>query len=71
MIYPVLLDRCRALRDALLSLPDVQRRVVVLRWPKGETYAAVADAVGVKKGVVVAVHRDGLKAMRRWFNLRS
>lgn len=64
-------DRCRVLRDALLSLPDLQRRVLVLRWLKAEKYAVIADAVGMKKSAVATIHRDAMTGMRRWFSVRG
>lgn len=53
-----------ALLDALARLPDRQREVVLLRVVEGETFPALAGALGISEGSAKTHLRRGLAALR-------
>jgi len=67
---PVMMERRRLVRKALLQLPDAQREVIELHWLAGMTFPEVAEIVGASVSAVkVRAHRgygrlkDALKAL--------
>jgi RNA polymerase sigma-70 factor (ECF subfamily) len=57
-------DRCRCLRDALATLPDEQRSVVVLRHVVGLTPSEIASAMGRTESSVHGLHHRGRRALQ-------
>jgi RNA polymerase sigma-70 factor (ECF subfamily) len=57
-------DRNRCLRDALQTLPDDQRQVVVLRHVMGLTPTEIANRLGRTESSVHGLHHRGRRALR-------
>jgi RNA polymerase sigma-70 factor (ECF subfamily) len=57
-------DRWRCLRDALDTLPEEQREVVVLRHVVGLTPPEIADRTGRTESSVHGLHHRGRRALR-------
>jgi RNA polymerase sigma-70 factor (ECF subfamily) len=59
------LDRAQLVRDALATLPQEQRQVVVLRHVVGLTPGEIADRMGRSEGSIHGLHHRGRRALRR------
>jgi RNA polymerase sigma-70 factor (ECF subfamily) len=58
-------DRSETVREALASLPDEQRKVVILRHVIGLTPGEIADHMGRTEGAVHGLHHRGRRALQR------
>ena len=58
------MDRSQNLRDALLTLPDEQRNVVVLRHVVGLTPGEIASAMGRSESSIHGLHHRGRRALQ-------
>jgi RNA polymerase sigma-70 factor, ECF subfamily len=58
------MDRSRNLRDALRTLPDEQRNVVVLRHVVGLTPGEIASAMGRSESSIHGLHHRGRRALQ-------
>jgi RNA polymerase sigma-70 factor (sigma-E family) len=63
--HALLADQQRAMLDALRSLPDRQRDVLVLRFYAGATEHEIAETLGIAPGTVKTHMRRGLDALER------
>ena len=61
----ILADDHRAMVDALRSLPDRQRDVLVLRFYAGSSETEIATTLGIAPGTVKTHMRRGLEALAR------
>jgi RNA polymerase sigma-70 factor, ECF subfamily len=59
------LDRAETVRAALATLPDEQRRVVLLRHVVGLTPGEIADQMGRSEGSIHGLHHRGRRALQR------
>ena len=59
------LDRVEAVRAALASLPDEQRRVVVLRHLVGLSPGEIAHEMGRSESSIHGLHHRGRRALKR------
>jgi RNA polymerase sigma-70 factor, ECF subfamily len=59
------LDRAQLVRDALATLPQEQRQVVILRHVVGLTPGEIADRMGRSEGSIHGLHHRGRRALRR------
>ncbi len=59
------LDRAQIVRDALATLPDEQREVVILRHVIGLTPGEIADRMGRSEGSIHGLHHRGRRALQR------
>ena len=59
------LDRAETVRDALATLPDEQRQVVILRHVVGLTPGEIADRMGRTEGSIHGLHHRGRRALQR------
>jgi RNA polymerase sigma-70 factor (ECF subfamily) len=59
------LNRAETVRDALASLPEEQREVVILRHVVGLTPGEIADRMGRTEGSVHGLHHRGRRALQR------
>ncbi len=57
-------DRAALVRQALLSLPDEQRRLIERAFFKGETHLIIAETLGLPLGTVKTNIRRGLLRLR-------
>jgi RNA polymerase sigma-70 factor (ECF subfamily) len=60
----VLGERRTAVRDAVAALPERQRLALFLRYYADLDYAAIADALGVRRGTVSATLNHAHEALR-------
>lgn len=60
----VLDERRAAVRDAVAALPERQREALFLRYYADLDYAAIADALGVRRGTVSATLNHAHEALR-------
>jgi RNA polymerase sigma-70 factor (ECF subfamily) len=58
-------DQAETVRDALATLPDVQREVVLLRHVVGLTPGEIADRMGRSEGSIHGLHHRGRRALKR------
>ena len=58
------MDRSQTLRDALNTLPDEQRNVVVLRHVVGLTPGEIASAMGRSESSIHGLHHRGRRALQ-------
>jgi RNA polymerase sigma-70 factor (ECF subfamily) len=58
------LDRAEVVRDALATLPDEQRKVVILRHVIGLTPGEIADRIGRSESAVHGLHHRGRRALQ-------
>jgi RNA polymerase sigma-70 factor (ECF subfamily) len=58
-------DQAETVRDALATLPDVQREVVLLRHVVGLTPGEIADRMGRTEGSIHGLHHRGRRALKR------
>jgi len=58
------MDRSQNLRDALKTLPDEQRNVVVLRHVVGLTPGEIASAMGRSESSIHGLHHRGRRALQ-------
>jgi RNA polymerase sigma-70 factor (sigma-E family) len=63
--HALLADEQRAMLDALRSLPDRQRDVLVLRFYAGSPEKEIAETLGIAPGTVKTHMRRGLEALAR------
>jgi RNA polymerase sigma-70 factor, ECF subfamily len=63
------LDEGDAVWDALASLPEEQREVVVLRHVVGLTPGEIADRLGRSEGSIHGLHHRGRRALQRELTL--
>ena len=63
------LDDGAAVWDALASLPEEQREVVVLRHVVGLTPGEIADRLGRSEGSIHGLHHRGRRALQRELTL--
>jgi RNA polymerase sigma-70 factor, ECF subfamily len=59
------LDRSQTVRAALATLPDEQRKVVILRHVVGLTPGEIADRMGRTEGSIHGLHHRGRRALQR------
>jgi RNA polymerase sigma-70 factor (ECF subfamily) len=59
------LDRSEVVREALSTLPDEQRQVVLLRHVIGLTPGEIADRMGRTEGSIHGLHHRGRRALQR------
>ncbi len=59
------LDRAETVRVALATLPDEQRKVVVLRHVVGLTPGEIADQMGRSESSIHGLHHRGRRALQR------
>lgn len=59
------LDRIEAVRTALATLPDEQRRVVFLRHVVGLSPGEIADQMGRSESSIHGLHHRGRRALKR------
>lgn len=59
------LDRAEAVRAALATLPDEQRKVVVLRHLVGLTPCEIADRMGRTESSIHGLHHRGRRTLQR------
>jgi RNA polymerase sigma-70 factor (ECF subfamily) len=59
------LDQAETVRAALASLPDEQRRVVLMRHVVGLTPGEIADRLGRTEGSIHGLHHRGRRALQR------
>jgi RNA polymerase sigma factor (sigma-70 family) len=57
-------ERRAAVRDAVAALPERQREALFLRYYADLDYAAIADALGVRRGTVSATLNHAHEALR-------
>lgn len=63
--YDADIDQIRTVRDALASLPEEQREVVVLRHLVGLTPGEIADRMGRSEPSIHGLHHRGRRALKR------
>ena len=59
------LDHAETVREALATLPDEQREVVMLRHVIGLTPGEIADRMGRSEGSIHGLHHRGRRALQR------
>jgi RNA polymerase sigma-70 factor, ECF subfamily len=59
------MDRAEVVREALATLPDEQRKVVILRHVVGLTPGEIADRMGRTESAVHGLHHRGRRALQR------
>jgi RNA polymerase sigma-70 factor (ECF subfamily) len=59
------LDQAETVRAALASLPDEQRKVVLMRHVVGLTPGEIADQLGRTEGSIHGLHHRGRRALQR------
>jgi RNA polymerase sigma-70 factor, ECF subfamily len=59
------LDRAETVRNALATLPDEQRQVVILRHVIGLTPGEIAERMGRTEGSIHGLHHRGRRALQR------
>jgi RNA polymerase sigma-70 factor (ECF subfamily) len=59
------LDQAETVRAALASLPDEQRKVVLMRHVVGLTPGEIADRLGRTEGSIHGLHHRGRRALQR------
>lgn len=59
------MDRAETVRTALATLPDEQRRVVILRHVIGLTPGEIAERMGRSEGSIHGLHHRGRRALQR------
>jgi RNA polymerase sigma-70 factor, ECF subfamily len=59
------MDRAETVREALATLPDEQREVVILRHVIGLTPGEIADRLGRSEGSIHGLHHRGRRALQR------
>jgi RNA polymerase sigma-70 factor, ECF subfamily len=59
------LDRAETVREALATLPDEQRRVVLMRHVVGLSPGEIADQMGRSEGSIHGLHHRGRRALQR------
>jgi RNA polymerase sigma-70 factor (ECF subfamily) len=59
------LDQAETVREALATLPEEQREVVVLRHVVGLTPGEIADRMGRTEGSIHGLHHRGRRALQR------
>lgn len=57
-------DRSRLVRDALLALPEEQRKLIEFAFLKGLTHHSIAESLGIPLGTVKTSIRRGLLRLR-------
>ncbi|MGO9956140.1 MAG: RNA polymerase sigma factor [Solirubrobacteraceae bacterium] len=65
------LDQAESVREALASLPDEQRQVVILRHVVGLTPGEIADQMGRTESSVHGLHHRGRRALQRELQRRD
>jgi RNA polymerase sigma-70 factor (ECF subfamily) len=65
------MDRSQNLRDALRTLPDEQRNVVVLRHVVGLTPGEIASAMGRSESSIHGLHHRGRRALQAELSRRD
>jgi RNA polymerase sigma-70 factor, ECF subfamily len=58
-------DLARAVRDAVLTLPQPQRAVLILSAYEGLSYEAISSALGIPTGTVASRKNSALLTLRR------
>jgi RNA polymerase sigma-70 factor (ECF subfamily) len=58
------MDRAEVVREALATLPDEQRKVVILRHVVGLTPGEIADKIGRSESAVHGLHHRGRRALQ-------
>jgi RNA polymerase sigma-70 factor, ECF subfamily len=61
------IDRAQLVRDALATLPDEQREVVILRHVVGLTPGEIAHRMGRSEGSIHGLHHRGRRALKQEF----
>lgn len=59
------MDRAETVRNALATLPDEQRQVVILRHVIGLTPGEIAERMGRSEGSIHGLHHRGRRALQR------
>lgn len=59
------IDSIETVREALATLPDEQRQVVILRHVIGLTPGEIADRMGRSEGSIHGLHHRGRRALQR------
>jgi RNA polymerase sigma-70 factor (ECF subfamily) len=59
------MDRAQMVQDALATLPNEQREVVILRHVVGLTPGEIADRMGRSEGSIHGLHHRGRRALQR------
>ena len=59
------MDRAETVRNALATLPDEQRQVVILRHVIGLTPGEIAERMGRTEGSIHGLHHRGRRALQR------
>lgn len=59
------LDRAETVRSALATLPEEQRKVVILRHVVGLTPGEIAEQMGRTEGSIHGLHHRGRRALQR------
>ena len=59
------LDQAETMREALATLPDGQRRVVLMRHVIGLSPGEIADHLGRSEGSIHGLHHRGRRALQR------
>jgi RNA polymerase sigma-70 factor, ECF subfamily len=59
------LDHAETVREALATLPDEQREVVIMRHVVGLTPGEIADRMGRSEGSIHGLHHRGRRALQR------
>ncbi len=59
------LDQAETVREALATLPDEQRRVVLMRHVIGLSPGEIADRMGRSEGSIHGLHHRGRRALQR------
>jgi RNA polymerase sigma-70 factor, ECF subfamily len=59
------MDRAETVRNALATLPDEQRQVVILRHVIGLTPGEIAEKMGRSEGSIHGLHHRGRRALQR------
>jgi RNA polymerase sigma-70 factor (ECF subfamily) len=57
-------DRSRMVREALLALPEEQRKLIEFAYLKGLTHHSIAESLGIPLGTVKTSIRRGLLKLR-------
>jgi RNA polymerase sigma-70 factor (ECF subfamily) len=65
VVYSSDMDRAEVVREALATLPDEQRKVVILRHVVGLTPGEIADRMGRTESAVHGLHHRGRRALQR------
>jgi RNA polymerase sigma-70 factor (ECF subfamily) len=59
------IDQSETVREALATLPEEQRQVVILRHVIGLTPGEIADRMGRTEGSIHGLHHRGRRALQR------